>query len=139
MFESLEAGSETILVVDDSDLAREHMTTLLEEAGFRVIGLSSPIGSTRAILENEVRAVVVDVLMPGMRGDRLALLFRRNPRLKDLGVILVSGESADELLRLSIESGADAVVAKADLNDLVPAVRRVLRRKDSQNPRRGLG
>lgn len=139
MFESLEAGSETILVVDDSDLARERMTSLLEDGGFRVIALSSPIGSTRAILENDVRAVVIDVLMPGMRGDRLALLFRRNPRLKDLGVVLVSGESADELLRLSIESGADAVVAKADLNDLVPAVRRVLRRKDSQNPRRGHG
>jgi CheY-like chemotaxis protein len=139
MFENLEAGSETILVVDDSDLARERMTSLLEEEGFRVIALSSPIGSTRAILENGVRAVVIDVLMPGMRGDRLALLFRRNPRLKDLGVVLVSGESADELLRLSIESGADAVVAKADLNDLVPAVRRVLRRKDSQNPRRGHG
>lgn len=139
MFESLEAGSETILVVDDSDLARERMSSLLEEAGYRVIALSSPIGSTRAVLENDVRAVVIDVLMPGMRGDRLALLFRRNPRLKDLGVVLVSGESADELLRLSIESGADAVVAKADLNDLVPAVRRVLRRKDSQNPRRGHG
>ncbi len=139
MFENLEAGSETILVVDDSDLARERMTSLLEEEGFRVIALSSPIGSTRAILEHGVRAVVIDVLMPGMRGDRLALLFRRNPRLKELGVVLVSGESADELLRLSIESGADAVVSKTDLSDLVPAVRRVLRRKDSQNPRRGHG
>jgi CheY-like chemotaxis protein len=139
MFESLEAGTETILVVDDSDLARERMSSLLEDAGYRVIALSSPIGSTRAILENDVRAVVIDILMPGMRGDRLALLFRRNPRLKDLGVVLVSGESADELLQLSIESGADAVVAKADLNDLVPAVRRVLRRRDSQNPRRGHG
>lgn len=139
MFERLEAGTETILVVDDSDLARERMTGLLEEAGFRVIALASPIGSTRAILENGVRAVVIDVLMPGMRGDRLALLFRRNPRLKELGVVLVSGESADELLRLSIESGADAVVSKAELDDLVPAVRRVLRRKESQSPRRGHG
>lgn len=139
MFESREAGSETILVVDDSDLAREHMCNLLEEAGYRVIALSSPIGSTRAILDNDVRAVVIDVFMPGMRGDRLALLFRRNPRLKDLGVVLVSGENAEELVRLSIESGADAVVAKSDLDDLVPAVRRVLRRKDSQYPRRGHG
>jgi PleD family two-component response regulator len=124
-------STEVVLVIDDSDVARAEMIRVLEQAGFRVMGLASPIGATRAILENGVRVVVIDIMMPGMRGDRLAALFRGNPRLRDLGVVLVSGASAAELLSLSVESGANAVVSKANLHELVPAVRKAMRRRDS--------
>jgi PleD family two-component response regulator len=124
--------SDVVLVIDDSDVARAEMRRVLEQAGFRVMGLASPIGATRMILEYNVKCVVIDVLMPGMRGDRLAVLFRGNHRLRDLGVVLVSGASASELLSLSIESGANAVVSKANLAALVPAVLRAVRRRDSQ-------
>jgi CheY-like chemotaxis protein len=112
----------TVLVIDDSDIARASMASMLEEAGLKVVELASPIGATRAILEHQVSVVVVDVLMPGMRGDRLATLFRNNPRFARLGVVLVSGESGVELDRLMADTGADAAVPKADLQALVPAV-----------------
>jgi PleD family two-component response regulator len=121
-----------VLVIDDSDVARAEMMRVLEQAGFRVVGLASPIGATRTILDLSVKCVVIDVLLPGMRGDRLAVLFRGNHRLRDLGVVLVSGASASELLSLSVESGANAVVSKARLQDLVPAVLKAIRRRDSQ-------
>ncbi len=124
-------STDVVLVIDDSDVARGEMIRVLEQVGFRVMGLASPIGATRAILENGVRVVVIDIMMPGMRGDRLAALFRGNPRLRDLGVVLVSGASASELLSLSVESGANAVVSKANLHELAPAVRKALRRRDS--------
>lgn len=120
-----------VLVIDDSDVARGEMMRVLEQAGFRVTGLASPIGATRTILELGVQCVVIDILMPGMRGDRLAALFRGNPRMRDLGVVLVSGASPSELLSLSVESGANAVVSKARLQDLVPAVYKAIRRRDS--------
>lgn len=112
----------TVLVIDDSDIARASMASVLEEAGLRVVELSSPIGATRAILQHKVSVVVVDVLMPGMRGDRLATLFRSNPRFERLGVVLVSGEGGVELDRLMDETGADAAVSKSTLQALVPAV-----------------
>lgn len=124
-------GTDVVLVIDDSDIARAEMMRVLEQSGFKVMGLASPIGATRTILENNVRAVVIDIMMPGMRGDRLAALFRGNPRLRDLGVVLVSGASAAELLSLSVESGANAVVSKSNLHELPPAVRKSLRRRDS--------
>jgi PleD family two-component response regulator len=120
-----------VLVIDDSDVARAEMIRVLERAGFRVMGLASPIGATRTILDFGVHCVVIDILMPGMRGDRLAALFRGNQRLRDLGVVLVSGASPAELLSLSVESGANAVVSKANLRELVPAVHRAMRRRDS--------
>jgi PleD family two-component response regulator len=112
----------SVLVIDDSDIARASMASVLEGAGLKVLELASPIGATRAILQHRISVVVVDVLMPGMRGDRLATLFRSNPRFERLGVVLVSGESGVELDRLLAETGADAAVSKAALEGLVPAV-----------------
>jgi CheY-like chemotaxis protein len=120
---------DVVLVIDDSEIARASMMAVLADAGMTVVELASPIGATRAILHHNVSVVVVDVLMPGMRGDRLAMLFRGNPRFKNLGVVLVSGESEAELDRLVAETGADAAVAKSNLRELVGAVTRARRRR----------
>ena len=125
------SGKPTVLVVDDSDIARAEMKRLLSEAGMTVLTLASPIGATRAILDGNVEVVVIDVLMPGMRGDRLAALFRSNPRFKTLGVVLVSGEPPSELRRLLEETGASAVVPKSDMRALVVAVQRCVRLRNA--------
>ncbi len=135
-FASAEALREkvgTVLVIDDSDIARASMANLLAEAGLNVVELSSPIGATRAILSHDVSVVVVDILMPGMRGDRLATLFRGNPRFKGIGVVLVSGESGVELDRLLSETGADAAVSKSALHGLLPAVIRARTKRKAKS------
>jgi len=124
-------------VIDDSDIARAEMSRLLVAGGLRVVGLASPIGATRAIIDNNVNVVVIDVQMPSIRGDRLAALFRGNPRFKSLGVILVSGEGDTELHRLAAEVAADAVVSKAKLSELVPTVQRLARGAPSRGVTRG--
>jgi CheY-like chemotaxis protein len=128
----------SVLVIDDSDISRAEMTRILEEAGYSVISLASPIGATRVILTGNVRAVVIDVEMPSLRGDRLAALFRGNPRMNGVGVVLVSGGNSDELKRLASEARADEAVAKSALNRLADAVRRAMSRGDSW-PTRGNG
>jgi CheY-like chemotaxis protein len=115
----------TVLVIDDSDIARAMMAEALRERGLSVVELPSPIGATRAILAHNVTVVVVDVMMPSMRGDRLAALFRSNPRFKNLGVVLVSGESEVNLALLLKEVRADAAVSKSKLAELVRAVVRI--------------
>lgn len=125
----LRAASGVVLVIDDNDAARATMVKLLIGAGLRVVDLPSPIGATRAAAAHEVHAVVIDVYMPGMRGERLGALFRDNPRFRDVGVVLVSAESEPVLHRLLAETGADAVVSKAELDQLVPAVRSVLQQR----------
>jgi CheY-like chemotaxis protein len=123
----LRAKIGTVLVVDDSAIARTLMVNVLAEAGLKVQELESPIGATRAILSHDVSVVVVDLMMPGLRGDRLAKLFRENPRFKRVGLVLVSGESEQELERLVAEAGADAAVSKSNLQFLLPAVIRARR------------
>lgn len=106
---------------------------LLTEAGLDVVGLASPIGATRVILQTNVKVVVIDVLMPSMRGDRLAALFRGNPRMNSMGVVLVSGENAAELARLAEDVQADAAVSKLNLAELVPAVKRAMALREARS------
>jgi CheY-like chemotaxis protein len=125
----------TVLVIDDSDISRAEMTRILEAAGMHVIGLASPIGATRVMLNGNVDAVVIDVEMPSLRGDRLAALFRGNPRMNGIAVVLVSGEKSEELMRLKIEARADDAVAKTSLAKLPDAVQRAMVRAESWRPR----
>jgi CheY-like chemotaxis protein len=118
-----------VLVIDDSDIARSQLSKVISDAGMRAVDLASPIGATRAIIQNNVDVVVIDFFMPGMRGDRLAALFRDNPRFRQLGVVMISGESGTDFEQLCAEAGADAVVRKSELQKLVPAVRTALRRR----------
>jgi CheY-like chemotaxis protein len=121
-----------VLIIDDRDEAREFMSRLLTEAGFEVFEQGSPIGATRVIIRHGIRVVVIDVNMPAMRGDKLAQLFRENPRFQNLGLVLVSGEQEEELQRIGQEVGADAVVTKASMTTALAAeVQRIAARNSN--------
>lgn len=114
-----------VLVIDDSEIAREEVSRVLRSAGFQVLALPSPIGATQAIVRHQVRIVVLDVFMPTIRGDRLLTLFRKNQRLGQLSVILMSGHSERELEQLQLEVQADAVLSKRHLDRLPALVKRL--------------
>lgn len=106
-----------ILVIDDSEVALVLMQETLGEHGHTVVALPTPIGVTRIILQESIDVVVVDVNLPSLRGDTLAALFRKQPRMQKLGVVLVSGVDEEELRRLGRDSDADAVCTKKDVRE----------------------
>lgn len=115
----------TILIIDDDDIARSLMRELLSPH-CRVVELNSPIGASRTASAEAVDAVLLDVLMPNLRGDVLAKLFRTNPRLHHIGVILVSSCEESQLAELGRVCGADEIVAKRELRtQIVQTVLRV--------------
>src|SRR5262245_13433450 len=125
-----------VLVIDDCEVARTEMIECLRRARFSASGLESPIGATRVLVDQAIDVVVIDVQMPSIRGDRLAALFRDNPRFADLGVILVSGGSVSELEQLGRVARADAVLPKSKLDQLVPVINECLRRhRQAAQPR----
>lgn len=112
-----------VLVIDDDDVAREFMCGILREAGYMVFDLRSPIGATRQLLKEKIHVVVIDVVIPALRGDRLARLLRGNPKFDKLGVVLVSGDVTVQLREIASEIKAIAVVEKANIRQqLVAAV-----------------
>jgi CheY-like chemotaxis protein len=118
-----------VLVIDDDDVARGLIVSVLESGGYRTFDLLSPIGATQAILDKGIDVVVLDLLMPALSGDKLAKMLRANPRLQKLKIVLVSSCSREELQNLAADVDADAVVSKADVRDkLLPALSRATTR-----------
>jgi CheY-like chemotaxis protein len=124
-----------VLVIDDDDLAREFLCTVLRRGGFAVFDLPSTIGATVRITRDEIQVVVLDIMMPSIRGDKLATLLRKNNQLAELGVVLVSSCPRSELDQLELDVDADAVVGKDEARTkLVDAVLAASRIRKTRTP-----
>lgn len=118
-----------VLIIDDSDTARAAIAHTLFEAGYQVFEIASAIGATRTILRNDVQAVVVDVSMPGLSGDLLIKVLRKNVRVQGLTIIVVSGTEQQGLDAIRASGEADAVLSKAQIpTELVKVLGRLLAR-----------
>jgi CheY-like chemotaxis protein len=121
-----------VLVIDDSEVARHAIRDLLVRADFDVVALPSAIGATRLILQQRIEAAVVDLSMPGLSGDRLVEVLRKNPRLGGLVVVLVSGESEAELKSIRRKVDVQGVMTKDMIaRELVPLLEHLLPRQRS--------
>lgn len=118
----------SVLVIDDNEIALAAIRVLLESSGVVVECLPTAIGATQVILRHGIRVVVADLNMPAVTGSSLVTMLRKNPRLRDVSVILISGEPPDSLTQVAEQVGAAGSVSKQDMHVvLVPMVRRLLR------------
>jgi CheY-like chemotaxis protein len=119
-----------ILIIDDDDIARELLSSTLKQSGHEVFELATAIGATRSIFEHDIEAVVVDVNLPDISGDKLARVLRQNSRGSKLGIVLVSSRPIEELRALAKVCQADAVVSKSDIRSrLETAVQQACQRR----------
>lgn len=122
-------SNERVLVISDSDEMRARLTDILSSEGFVVFDQPSAIGATRSIRQNSIRAVIVDVGLPGVRGEKLVSLMRENPRLDGLVlVVVVPGKTDDPSADAKGLQAVDAILEQASLEyRLVPLLGRLLR------------
>ena len=118
----------TVLVIDDNDIDRASLTEILTIGGYVVHGMPSPIGATKAARQLNVDAVIIDQNLPAMDGNKLASLFRGSPALRELCVVLISGNDNDVAMReLAKQAQIDGFVSKRTVaSDLVPLLRKLL-------------
>lgn len=107
-----------VLVTDDNALVRELFIDGLRAAGALVVGASDGSEALARAHRETFEAVVLDLSMPGMDGDEVAVLLRRaQPQLRIIGVS-AHANLADRDRALA--AGMDGFLAKpARLADLV--------------------
>lgn len=114
-----------LLIVDDSPIIREFVQTILEEE-YEVIGLDSPTGFSRILVQEKPDVVLMDVSMPALSGDKLVEIALRSG-LHRCPIVLFSDRSDAELARLVEECGAAGYIRKSqDPTSLSLKLRRFL-------------
>jgi nitrogen-specific signal transduction histidine kinase/ActR/RegA family two-component response regulator len=91
------AGNKTVLVVDDEDVIREMTSEILRQSGYRVLNAASGEEALDAYGENAVDLVLLDLVMPGMGGERCLKELLRIDR--SARVIITTGHSGHQLER----------------------------------------
>lgn len=100
-----------VLVVDDNEVCRAVVRETLEEDGFDVIELGSPVGMSSVVNHEKPDVVLMDVEMPNIEGDKAVEILLKH-RLHECKILLYSGRSAAELDKLARSCGASGFVPK---------------------------
>ncbi len=104
----------SVMVVDDSAVARQVMTTLLSAAGMRVQVAHDPVFALQKLERWEPDVLVLDIEMPRMDGLSFLKLLRKE---RDTPVVICSGatgDRGDKALR-ALDEGAAEVVTKPQI------------------------
>jgi len=117
----------SVLVVDDSPTIRGFARLLLRSLDVTVIEAEDGAKGLAAARANAPTLVLADVNMPVMDGLALTRELRKDRALKDVPVLLLTGEKSEDLQRKGREAGANELLTKPlQAAELHAAVRRWL-------------
>jgi diguanylate cyclase (GGDEF)-like protein len=103
----------TILVVDDSSSARNHIVELLKRRNFNVITANNGVQALDQLKQHKnIKMVITDLEMPIMDGIELTNEIRRSYSREQLAVIGISGASNGIHSARFIKNGADDFLRK---------------------------
>jgi len=101
-----------ILVVEDNPDTAESLILLLEVLGHRVRAVHDGIAAMEAARANVPDVMLVDIGLPGIDGYEVARRIRRDPELKHVVLVALTGYGRDEDKRQAMAAGFDYHLVK---------------------------
>ena len=132
-----EGKPRTMLVVDDSSFIRNAIASNLRAAGYRVEEAINGEDAWRIISEKltndsfDYDAIITDIEMPRMDGLHLTSLIRGNERLRDIPLFIFSSLASEDNIRKWKSLGADGILTKPDMPNLVAIIGEVLDEREA--------
>ncbi len=105
------SANQRILVIDDSPLVVEAITDGLEGDGVEVEGVTDISAIEQSQGLDQFDLILIDVHMPAMFGDDVALVMRQG-RSVAAPIVLLSSMAEPELAERASEAGADGYISK---------------------------
>ncbi len=108
----MSAPRKTVIVVEDEPDAAEMFAEMMRVGGFDVIKLYSSTPAIGTISAELPDIVILDVMMPDVSGLEVLRYMRREPKLKDIPVILVSAKGTPADIQEGMDAGASHYLTK---------------------------
>jgi two-component system phosphate regulon response regulator PhoB len=122
-------SKETILVVDDEEDILELVRFNLDREGYDVHCVETGEAALRKLDEVAVDLLLLDLMLPGMDGLEVTRQLKKDPKLNQLPVIMLTAKGEEADIVTGLELGADDYVTKPfSPRVLIARVRAVLRR-----------
>ncbi|WP_028580945.1 endopeptidase La [Desulfogranum japonicum] len=131
-----ETVAQTILLVDDEDIARANMDHFLGKAGYVCKCATNGVEALEILQKEDIDLIISDLKMDQM--DGLELLDRVNQSYQDIPMILVTGFATVDSAVKALKNGAAHYLGKpVNLNELKKTVEETLRIKRTNEISKG--
>jgi len=120
-----------IIVVEDSETQAYKLQLLLEEQGWQVSVAGAAEAALAALGDPLPDLILVDYNLPGMRGDEFCRRIRMNLNTRGIPLLIMTGSAPETAEIQSLDSGADAYIAKSENTEILLLRIRALLRKGS--------
>lgn len=120
-----ESARQTILIVDDEDIARANMEHVLRKDGYNCKSANNGVEALKILKDDDIDLIISDLKMDQM--DGLELLEEVNRSHHDIPMIMVTGFATVDSAVKALKSGAAHYLGKpVNLNELRKTVKEVL-------------
>lgn len=118
-----------IYIIEDDDSIREIEEFALKNAGHKVLGFTHAKDFYKKINEVIPDLCLVDIMLPDENGNEIVRKLRKNTKIKNLPIIIVTAKTTELDLVKGIEDGADDYIKKPfSVMELISRVKALLRR-----------
>ncbi len=119
-----------VMVIDDSNTIRRSAEIFLVKTGCEVILAEDGFDALAKIADHHPEVIFVDIMMPRLDGYQTCALIKKNPRLRDTPVIMLSSKDGLFDRARGRLVGSDEYLTKPFTKDtLLDAVRRHRRKR----------
>ncbi len=101
-----------LLIVDDSDIIRNSLKNFFNDYNFEVITCQDGLEGIQKAAESKPALIFLDLMMPNLDGVKMLQVIKVLDGLKDIPVIVISGNTNRSNVLAAIEAGADKVISK---------------------------
>lgn len=107
-----EDNKRKILVVDDSDIIRHSLKNFFQEYNFEVITCLNGLEGIQMAIAHVPCLIFLDLMMPNFDGVKMLQVIKVLDKIKDIPVIVISGNTDKRNVLAALEAGAEKVVSK---------------------------
>lgn len=107
----------SLLIADDSLTTRTLLRNIMLSAGYDVETAVDGVDAWNKVQQRTFDCIMSDIEMPNMNGWEFCERIKRDGRLQDTPVVLITSLSKDEERRRGLEMGADAYIVKGLFNE----------------------
>jgi CheY-like chemotaxis protein/HPt (histidine-containing phosphotransfer) domain-containing protein len=101
-----------ILVVDDSDIIRHSLKNFFQDYNFEVITCLNGLEGIQMAIAHKPSLIFLDLMMPNFDGVKMLQVIKVLDNIKNIPVIVISGNTDKRNVLAALEAGAEKVVSK---------------------------
>ncbi len=102
----------SVMVVDDSITIRKVTTRFLERNNYKVITAKDGVDALQKLQKHIPDIVLLDIEMPRMDGYELATQMRKESRLQNIPIIMITSRTGEKHRNRALELGVDCYLGK---------------------------